>query len=197
MNKERYWVWLNEGGLEYFMKKDMPKNLLKNTLTTQTKSGVTWTVNDDGSITANGTATANISMDIPVTLEPGSYILNGTAPGSWYSSVGGVSQGPQYRTTLRESNPDKYVAADVGGGVRFSTDVTKSYVVRIYMERNAVINNKTFKLMIRDASITNDEYYPYVPSISELYNMIQTLSGNRNMTLTKAATTEEKTEEKE
>ena len=189
MNKERYWVWLNESGLEYFMKKDMPKNLLKNTLTTQTKSGVTWTVNDDGSITANGTATASISLDIPVTLEPGTYILNGTAPGSWYSSVGGVSQGPQYRTTLRETSPDRYVGADVGGGVRFSTAVTKSYI--------AVINNKTFKLMIRDASITNDEYYPYVPSISELYNMIQTLSGAKGVTLAKTAITEEKTEEKE
>lgn len=38
------------------------KNLLQHTATTQTINGVTFTVNEDGSVTANGTATANANF---------------------------------------------------------------------------------------------------------------------------------------
>ena len=42
------------------------KNLLNNTATTQTSNGITWTVNNDGTLTANGTATADSQLRIVV-----------------------------------------------------------------------------------------------------------------------------------
>jgi hypothetical protein len=52
------------------------KNLLKNTATTQTVNGATYTVNDDGSIKANGTATGATIVQIgSAFLKAGTYIL--------------------------------------------------------------------------------------------------------------------------
>ena len=47
------------------------KNLLKNTATSQTIDGVTFTVNADGSVTLNGTATAEINFDMWSSLPSG------------------------------------------------------------------------------------------------------------------------------
>lgn len=57
------------------------KNLLPNNATTQTINGVTFTVNADGSITANGTASSRavIYLDnTALTIGSGSYMLSGT-----------------------------------------------------------------------------------------------------------------------
>lgn len=54
------------------------KNLLKNTATSRTTYGVTLTVNSDGSVTCNGTATATIVYSIfEKELGQNTYILSG------------------------------------------------------------------------------------------------------------------------
>ena len=44
------------------------KNLLKNTAGTTTQNGITFTYNDDGSVTCNGTATADTNYIYTITL---------------------------------------------------------------------------------------------------------------------------------
>ena len=62
---------------------DVGKNLLKVTATTTTVNGVTFTVNDDGSIdcsgTATGLATLNVAYGIPISPKYGKVILSGLA----------------------------------------------------------------------------------------------------------------------
>lgn len=65
------------------------KNLLKHNANTQTISGITFTVNKDKSITANGTATANVTLDLignfgdfALSLKAGDYVLSGCTNGS-------------------------------------------------------------------------------------------------------------------
>lgn len=59
------------------------------TLTSRTINGITYTINDDKSITANGTATANATLNLigagsvyPLSLEAGDYMLSGCNDGS-------------------------------------------------------------------------------------------------------------------
>ena len=53
------------------------KNLLKNTAGTTTQNGITFTYNDDGSVTCNGTATADTNYIYTVTLpQNASFILS-------------------------------------------------------------------------------------------------------------------------
>ena len=68
-------VALNRSTLGY-----QRKNLLKRTDTSETKDGVTFTVNEDGSVTANGTATDGIVsyyIRVKITVPDGEYIMSG------------------------------------------------------------------------------------------------------------------------
>ena len=65
------------------------KNMLKYDVKTQTINGITFTVNKDKSITANGTATANVTLDLignfgdfALSLKAGDYVLSGCTNGS-------------------------------------------------------------------------------------------------------------------
>ena len=63
--------------------KDTGKNRAKITAVSQTTHGVTITVNEDGSIKANGTATENIYFSLgKLNLEHGSFKLSGCSGGS-------------------------------------------------------------------------------------------------------------------
>lgn len=53
------------------------KNLLHNTKASAVVSGVTITVNEDGSVLANGTASGNATFIIPFSLPAGNYYFNG------------------------------------------------------------------------------------------------------------------------
>ena len=93
-------IYLKESG--YTEQKTLSgKNLVKNNAKTQTTNGVTITVNNDGSITANGTATAKISLTIESNIaqrlkvgetyvvsgtdRPAEIAYNDTTPTVWHS----------------------------------------------------------------------------------------------------------------
>ncbi|MBQ8725246.1 MAG: hypothetical protein IJY74_06225 [Oscillospiraceae bacterium] len=135
------------------------KNLLKNTASTVTTNGVTFTVNDDGSVTANGTATDTAFFNIPYnhTGESKSVILSGCpANGS----------GETYM--FRADNAGTVVARDYGNGVTISPDVlaTITYVA-IRIQSGYTADNLTFYPMIRYADITDSTYEQYTPSLQE------------------------------
>ena len=132
------------------------KNLLNNTATSQTINGITFTINEDNSVLANGTSTALITFNLigsnTFTLPAGTYVLSGCPTGGSDNS---------YRIDI--NNGAEFSQRDYGSGNTFtlSSDLTVNNV-RIRIASGTTINNLVFKPMIRLSSITNDTYEPYV-----------------------------------
>lgn len=135
------------------------KNLLPRTASgTQTTSGVTFTVNDDGSVTMNGTATANISWDYsadaPVRLD-GDYIisgLNGGSASTWRF---------QYATKNAEGTQSAWAYVNIDEQTRPFTDAVSIFRFRILIASGTTLDNVTVYPMIRRADDPGPTYTPY------------------------------------
>lgn len=131
------------------------KNLIPYPYTfgSRTMSGVTFTDNGDGSITANGTATGAISYYLAsdFTLPRGQYIFSGCPSG------GGLST---YRIYFSD-NVTK-TASDYGNTSAFTLENTLRGMVVLQVFSGAVIENLTFYPMIRSASVEDHVYEKYM-----------------------------------
>lgn len=141
------------------------KNLLPNKATTQTINGVTFTINSDGSVTANGTATSNAEIDIATNVPlNGNYILSDDFAGinGQYWAFANVDNGArQYILTSKEmpitiSNKLDYFRVKVFSGV--------------------TANNITFKPMLRLATDSDSTYQPYAMTNKEITPYVQAIS---------------------
>lgn len=113
------------------------KNLLKNIAKTSTSNGITFTVNDDGSVTVNGTATAGAWLNLTgkLLLPAGTYMLSGCPKGGVYASTYVLSC--------------DYVA-DYGNNPKtFTLDKPASITVNIGIYSGYTANNLKFYPMIR------------------------------------------------
>ena len=124
------------------------KNLLEITESSATINGATFTINDDGSVTVNGTATSTCyfaysRMDLDVTKK---YILSGTT----------VKSNNNY---VYIDNVSPRIADNGDGSITYVENVTRIHVnIRI---DPGTYNNLLFKPMIRLATIEDDTYEPY------------------------------------
>lgn len=147
---------LNKSSLGY-----QRKNLLKITAQTTTVNGVAFTVNSDGSITANGTASADAALDIGggfALSRSEKYILTGCPSG------GGDSA---YRLYGLETVGWTGVGSDVGEGAEFTPYTDNQCVYRIVIRSGVTADDLTFYPMLRYADISDDTFEPYKPSIEE------------------------------
>lgn len=143
--------------------------------TSKTYNGITWTVNEDGSITANGTATANAVFNIhkrnpgednDFALKNGDYILSGCPSG-------GSSSTYVLAMSITKNGTVTNIATDRGNGVQFTADGDDSFESEINPHINVTIvsgttvNNLTFYPMIRRADIADDTWEPYHESVEE------------------------------
>lgn len=130
------------------------KNLIKSTATNRTIYGVTFTVNADSTILANGTATKDIVLVFyQFSAKSGkTYILSGTPQ---------VSK-DTYNLCFGES---KY--QDCGSGMKrtFTNDSTMNIYIRILAGQ--VLNNVLFKPMLEEGIVVTD-YKPYTEEINTL-----------------------------
>ena len=139
-------------------------NLLPNTASTKTSENITYTVNDDKSVTANGTCNSSADHSLIVlcsnlTLKKGKYILSGC--------VGGSST--TYKLDILGSD-GKPAYIDYGEGCEMSLEEDTTFTsVRIVVYGGVKVNNLVFKPMIRYASIEDDSYEPYVPSVNNRF----------------------------
>ena len=124
------------------------RNLLENTEGTLTKNGVTFTVNADGSITANGTATADAPFVLVrnLALPDGTYVLSGCPKGG-------------LATTFRLYAVSPSVS-DYGDGATLTVNGTKP-TVAIMIRKGYTADNLTFRPMLRPASDADAAYAPY------------------------------------
>jgi len=127
------------------------KNLLQNVATSQIINGITFTVKEDGSIVANGTATDLASLTINnISLPNGDYILSGCPKGGAWNTYS-----LQY----------KYGSQDYGNGLNLSISDGELKNIRILVYTGVTLSNAVFKPMIRLASIADNTYEPYTGGI--------------------------------
>lgn len=152
-------------------------NLLNyNSLESTTINGVAFTINDDKSITANGTATANATFNLiggpgvyPLELEEGDYTLNGCEGGSSSTYSMEIYDG----TTYRACQNGKTTFNTTGTSIRFYISV----------KSGVTVNNVTFYPMLVKGT-EEKEYEPYgvMPS-PEYRSPIQNVEGDVNVTV--------------
>ena len=95
--------------------------MLPSNVKTQTINDVTFTVNDDGSITVDGTATANTFLNVPFILPVGDFILTGCPAGGGYEN---------YIAKITNTNGSAIpgIADDTGNGSTFTNSSLSSFV---------------------------------------------------------------------
>lgn len=134
------------------------KNLLKNTANSNTVSGVTFTVNDDGSVGVSGTASTTIYFHINTftCLAGKTYRLTGCPSGG---SINGYYLYYKYTDTA--------YANDISNGINFtpSADITNAVIISV---KSGTTVNTTFYPMLRFASETDDNYEPYYEGLKKI-----------------------------
>lgn len=135
------------------------KNLLKVTASSTSGSGVTFTVNSDGTVSLNGTATNTVILTVGTfTFEANkSYVLSGCPANGSTSTYLLSIQGIGY---------------DSGEGYIYTptSDQEKNIVINIYSGTN--VDGKVFSPMIRLAGTTPD-FVPYIPSVESRIEAVE------------------------
>lgn len=148
------------------------------------KNGITWTVNDDGTISATGTASSDSFLylsgqnNIAFSLESGDYIITGCP------SEGSTSK---YRVeyTFFASDESNIYSRDIGEPVQVTLPQEREAQVICYISNGyAISESLVFKPMIRLASIKDDTYVPYIPDNVELKTLADTKANKSGDTFT-------------
>lgn len=157
------------------------KNLLKNTPAVQTINGVTFTINNDGSVTANGTSTS-IAAFLAGTCEfkkGYTYIVSGC--------VGGGEN--TYRVDLRVERNTIFGnnLYDFGNGFEFTAEQDMTLYLAIRLVNGVTANNLKFYPMVRISAIKDNTYEQYVASQTiattlVLHGLLVTDGGNYTYT---------------
>lgn len=120
-------------------------------------NGITWTVNADGTITANGTATARVDFfmvyNVAGLFGLGNYVLSGCPEGGSNST---------YRMQLYDAT-NRVTYNDFGNGVNFTINANNEnseFRVLASIFSGETVNNLTFSPMI-NAGNTPLPYQPY------------------------------------
>lgn len=124
------------------------KNKLKNNMTSATKNGITFIVNDDGTVKVSGTATTETSRLSNFQLKAGSYIYN--------TSVSETFQ--TFDSYLSLSGTTIARGMDNFSSFTLAEDSTILLIIRV---RNDQSPNVTFKPMIRLSTETDSTFEPY------------------------------------
>lgn len=153
------------------------KNKLPVTATSTTKNGVTLRVNDDGTITLNGTSTNSFDfyLNSAVNLSQGTYILNNGMEASW----GGV-----IAITTSAGDKNSYRSVEFTGSV----DNAPCW---LYINSGVTFNNLVLKPMIRLSTVSDATFAPYsnICLISGWTEEVVTVTDNlQNPTVTHTTT---------
>lgn len=146
------------------------KNFCKNAANSQTVKGVTFTVNDDGSVWVNGTAeeTFNVVLDntLGERLKVGDkYRLTGCPTGGSQST---------YRLDCVRPGVTTYMLDGGWGSSAYTvTDNTINPTIRIWISGGVTLSNALFKPMLRKADVEDDTFEPYKESSITLSQPIE------------------------
>ena len=128
------------------------KNKFQVTATSQTVRGITFTVNTDGSVKADGTATANVNFVLgSMVVDAQSYLLNGISVSA--------NDGHMLQVTNEEQTSQLYTCTSGDTTMVFSTSQT--IVVRWRIVSGTTVSNYTIYPMVRLSSVTDTSFEPY------------------------------------
>ena len=133
------------------------KNLLENTAANGTHNGLTFTVNNDGSVTVNGTANAEIYYKF------GDMLYEHIVGTVFSGCTGGSSNTFEIHVSYYNSSHEWINGFNVrDGSVKFKEDANAVHVsVFAHFVSGYTANNITFYPMVRLASETDATYEPY------------------------------------
>ena len=125
------------------------KNLLSLPFSSSSQFGITVTKNSDGTLTVNGTATADAAVifNTSVTLSAGTYTLSGCPSGGSSST---------YNLNLDQLSTMR----DNGSGVTFTLNSERTSTAYVSVKSGVTMNNVIFKPMIVSGS-TSGDFEPY------------------------------------
>ena len=154
---------IHGGGVSETLIKDtvgwIGKNLLPNTAVTQTLNGVTFTVNADGSVKVNGTATA----DAVITLETLSDI-SGAVKLSGCPAGGSLST---YFIMVQDRDPNTFTGKDTGNSYSFTAISGTKYRFSIGVLSGTAVSNLYFYPMLCRADMADDTYEQYHANVEK------------------------------
>jgi hypothetical protein len=144
------------------------KNLLRNTASSQVVGGVTFTVNADGTIIANGTKTNNdwLYLSTGNSLAAGTYVLSsGLAPQSDTSLRLLITTADSLGSAIMSAEGTRQAHIK-----QLTSDYTGLYYA-IRISSGTTVNNIVFKPMLCTASdwAISQKFVPYCPTNWELY----------------------------
>ena len=120
-------------------------------------NGITFTVNDDGSVKVSGTATGgNATFAAKITLKPGKYTLTGAVNASKYIQL------------YLAASPWTTIGYDTGNGLTFTITAEATYNCQLVLNNGTTGDDSVFYPMIRLASDTDATYQPYAMTNKEL-----------------------------
>lgn len=150
------------------------KNLLKipASVVTQTINGVTFTVNSDGSITANGTASAQTLFEVTKIYDAVEKCIFSGCPKSGSTTTYDLRMG---------GSPSDYI--DYGEGVYIERNVPTTFLgVYIVIRSGQTVSNLTFYPMLRKSDILDSTYEPYHESVEQTLRDAEVIEGkNQNI----------------
>ncbi len=153
------------------------KNLLPNNgSATSTSSGITWTKNADGSVTANGTATGTSVFYCAqnVTMPKGKYKITGSPEGASDAKYF-VQLHKQGAVTHRDTGNSVYPQV-----WEETSDYTYDWFGCAVLA-GVTADNLTFYPMVRDAAIKDDTYVPYAKDNVALTEVSEVVAADRNI----------------
>ena len=139
-------------------------NLLPNNATSQTINGITFTVNDDGTILVNGTNTSTNWTKLTILSDYSNIPIN---EGSYLLSCEGCGQqqGTNLIFGLYKKGDTRVTGYQVIDNDLYDINVTRSNVTicscELAIATNCTVDNVVFKPMLRLASITDSTYEQY------------------------------------
>lgn len=140
---------------------------------THTENGITWTDNGDGTVTANGTATATSYFTI-TSRTLGTNMADSLIEGERYILTGCPTGGSnqKYDIFINETynGAEVGMAFDYGNGATFTLNhkTENNYGIGLRIRSGQTVSNLTFKPMLRLASDSDNTYQPYAKTNRQL-----------------------------
>ncbi len=163
------------------------KNLSRATFTSNDNIyGIAVTANADGTVTANGTATAPaILQSSTFTLKAGTYIFSCSENPQRDSTYDAYVYNVDASTTIARDNPND------SPGTTFTLAQDTTVRINLRVANGYTANNVVFKPMIMDAAIVDATYQPPTPTNAELNDskitMLNILGAGTRITATSEA----------
>lgn len=160
------------------------KNILKNTAASRTLSGVTFSVNTDGSVTVNGTATGSTGLRVVGVQGSDAYTDAIPIPRGNYVVYPSNTGNPRIRWGIgitTASDATRNVTYIYDAPVRFEvTNDTTRYDFTLAVTGGEECNGETLYPMICTAEdyAVSPDFVPYAPTLAELYQMVKVLQNS-------------------